>query len=208
MNVRAAPCPESQAQGSAAREEECYNRCVVIGTKFTHADLLSVPEDNKRREIIDGELVVTPAPKIPHQTILLNIASAFRDYLKERPIGQVIISPMDVILSDYDVLEPDLLFVSNERKEILKDWVRGAPDLVVEVLSPTTAARDRGIKLKAYARFGVREYWIVDPDEQAIEIYRLTPEGYEVAQAFSSNETLASPLLPGFGLPVGSIFLS
>lgn len=179
---------------------------MVISTKFTHADLLSVPEDDKRREIIDGELFVTPAPKIPHQSVLLNIAGAFRDYLKERPIGQVIISPMDVILSEYDVLEPDLLFVSNERKAILKDWVRGAPDLVVEVLSPTTAARDRGIKLKAYARYGVREYWIVDPDQQSVDVYRLAPQGYQLAQTCRRKDALSSSLLPGFSLPLGPIF--
>jgi Uma2 family endonuclease len=113
---------------------------------------------------------------------------------------------LEVILSDYDVLQPDLLFVRNERKEILKDWVRGAPDLAVEILSPSTAARDRGIKLKAYARFRVTEYWIVDPEAQTIELYRLAPEGYELTRAFRRDEALASPLLPDFTLLVGSIF--
>lgn len=181
---------------------------MVIGTKFTHADLLNLPEDNKRREILEGELLVTPSPSASHQTILLNLATALRGYLKDRPVGKVFVSPLDVILSEFDVLQPDLVFVLNEKSGIVKDWVRGAPDLVVEILSPTTAARDRGIKLKAYARFGVKEYWIVDPDEQAVEVYRLTPEGYELAQTFPSNGTLTSPLLPGLALPVGSVFLS
>lgn len=181
---------------------------MVISTKFTHADLLALPEDNKRREIIDGELYVTPSPKLNHQDILLNLASAFRSYLKSHPVGRVFMAPLDVILSDYDVLQPDLLFVRNERKEILKDWVRGAPDLAVEILSPSTAARDRGIKLKAYARFGVKEYWIVDPEGQTIELYRLAPEGYELTRTFRHEEGFSSPLLPGFALPVGSIFQS
>lgn len=180
---------------------------MVIGTKYTHSDLLSIPEDNKRREIIDGEMFVTPSPIASHQTILVNLLRELLDYLKRHPIGKVFVAPLDVILSDYDVLQPDLLVVLNERKGIIKDWVRGAPDLAVEILSPTTEARDRGIKLKAYARFGVKEYWIVDPTAQAIEVYRLAPEGYELAQTVQSSESLHSPLLPGFALEVSSIFL-
>lgn len=84
--------------------------------------------------------------------------------------------------------------------------MRGAPDLVIEILSPTTAARDRGPKLKAYARYGVPEYWIVDPASQAVEIFRLTADGYQLAQTCRQDETLTSPLLPGFALQVGPIF--
>jgi len=179
---------------------------VVIGTKLTHADLLALPEDNLRREIIDGEMFVTPSPIANHQTILLNLAMGFRDYLKRRPIGKVFVAPLDVIFSDYDVLQPDLLFVLNERAEIVKDWIRGAPDLAVEILSPTTEGRDRGIKLKAYARFGVKEYWVVGPVARTVEVHRLTPEGYELAKTFALDDTLTSSLLPGFNLDVASIF--
>ncbi|MBI1982887.1 MAG: Uma2 family endonuclease [Acidobacteria bacterium] len=181
---------------------------MVISTKFTHADLLALPEDNKRREIIDGDLFVTPTPRIRHQRIVQKLARAFERYLEQNPLGELFYTPVDIIFSDLDVLEPDLFFVSNEKRDILQDWVRGVPDLVVEILSPTTAARDRGIKLKAYARFGVREYWIVDPEAQAIELYRLAPEGYELTRTFRHEEELSSPLLPGFALPVGSIFQS
>lgn len=190
----------------APAEEGCYNRAVIIGTKFTHADLLSLPEDNKRREIIEGELFVTPSPIANHQTILLNLAKTFLDYLNDHPIGKVYVSPLDVILSEFDVLQPDLMFVLKERVGIVKDWVRGAPDLVVEILSPTTAARDRGIKLKAYARFRVKEYWIVDPAHRAVEFYRQAAGGYELTQTCREDQTLTSPLLPGFALPVATPF--
>ncbi len=183
-----------------------YNRLMSISTKFTHADLLGCPEDNKRREIIDGELFVTPAPRIPHQTILVRLTAAIQNYLSENPVGTLLVSPMDVIFSNFDVLEPDLLLVLNERKEILKDWVRGAPDLVVEILSPTTEARDRGIKLKAYGRFGVQEYWIVDPDARAVEIYRLAKKSYKLVQTCRESDSLTSSLLPGFSCPLTSIF--
>ena len=116
------------------------------------------------------------------------------------------VSPLDVILSDYDVLQPDLLFVLNERAEIVKDWIRGAPDLAVEILSPTTEGRGRGIKLKAYARFGVKEYWIVGPVARTVEVHRLTPEGYELAKTFALDDTLTSRLLPGFKLDVATIY--
>ncbi len=127
-------------------------------------------------------------------------------YLEAHPIGQIFYAPLDVILSEYDVVAPDLLLVLNERRAVLQDWVRGAPDLAVEILSPGTAARDRGVKLKAYARFGIREYWIVDPEQKAIEVYRLAGPGYELAKTFAAAETLTSPLLPGFTLPVARAF--
>ena len=179
---------------------------MIISTKYTHADLLSFPEDGKRREIIDGEMFVTPAPKSPHQFILWNLTGAFWDYLKERPIGRVMISPMDVIFGEFDVLEPDLCLVLNERRDIITDWVRGAPDLVIEILSPTTAARDRGVKLRTYARFGVKEYWIVDPEARAVEVYLLAQEGYELVRTFQQTDTLTSVLLPEFALPVSAVF--
>jgi Uma2 family endonuclease len=181
---------------------------MIISAKISHADLLAAPDDGKQREIIDGEMLVTPAPRMGHQRIVSQLAQAFYRYLARHPVGELILSPMDVILSEYDVLEPDLIFVSNERQEIVSDWVRGAPDLVIEILSPTTVARDRGVKLRTYARFGVKEYWIVDPDERAIEVYCLVREGYELVKAFKEPEALVSGLLPGFFLDIPSVFKS
>ncbi len=181
---------------------------MIISTKYTHADFLLMPNDGKRREILDGELLVTPSPNLGHQRISRKIQFALLEYLKAHPMGELLDAPMDVILSDLDVLEPDLLFVLNEHRAILKDWVRGAPDLVIEILSPATAANDRGPKMKAYARFGVREYWIVDPDQRAIEVYRLVQAGYEPTRIFREQETLTSSLLPDFVLSVGAVFQS
>ncbi len=177
-----------------------------ISTKFTHADLLVMPDDGKRREIIDGDMFVTPSPRFRHQDVVGSIHVALRNYLKSHPIGTVTLAPMDVILSDYDVLEPDLLFVLNEHRPIIQDWVRGAPDLVIEVLSPTTQAVDCGPKLKAYARFGIPEYWIVDPEKNAVEVYRLKERSYQLAQVLGEEEILSSPLLPGLALALRDIF--
>jgi len=179
---------------------------MITSLKYTHADLLVMPDDGMRREIIDGELYVTPSPVDYHQMILFNLTMAFGKFLETHPLGKLRFAPLDVILSEHDVLEPDLLLVLNEHQAVLQDWVRGAPDLVIEILTPTTEARDRGIKLKAYARYGVGEYWIVDPAAQVIEVYRLTAEGFHLAATCAKDKTVETPLLPGFSLAVGSIF--
>jgi Uma2 family endonuclease len=179
---------------------------MVISTKFTHADLLAMPDDGKRREILDGELIVSPSPKLYHQAIVMRLIAIFVRYLDRNPVGKIFASPLDVIFSDLDVLEPDLIFVRNENLAILQDWVRGIPDLVIEVLSPGSAAVDRGPKLKAYARFGVPEYWIVDPEARAIEVYRQGAGGYELVSICGECDSVRSVLLPAFVLPVAQVF--
>jgi len=179
---------------------------MITDLKYTHSDLLEMPDDGKRREIVDGEVYVAPSPLSSHQRILGNLAYAFWKFLEAHPLGELLVSPMDVILSAHDVLAPDLLFISNEHRDYVQDWVRGAPDLVIEILSPASKVRDRGIKSKAYARYGVREYWIVDPTAEVIEVYRLTERGFELAAKRAKDAVVETPLLPGFCLLVDSIF--
>jgi Uma2 family endonuclease len=179
---------------------------MITSLKYIHADLMQMPDDGKRREIIDGELYVTPSPVNYHQKILLNLTGAFWKFLESHPLGELRFAPLDVILSEHDVLEPDLLLVLNEHRDILQDWVRGAPDLVIEILSPSTEARDRGIKLKAYARYGVGEYWIVDPNAQVIEIYRRATEGFHLAVTCVKGMTVETSSLPGFSLAAALVF--
>ena len=110
------------------------------------------------------------------------------------------------MFSQYDVVEPDLLYVSQARAAVLTEKnVQGAPDLVIEVLSPTTAKTDRTIKLKLYARFGVAEYWIVDPEGPSVEVYRRQKEGLELAATLESRDSLTSPPFPGFSLPLARL---
>ena len=184
----------------------CHNLTMITSLKYTWADLSLMPDDGKRREIIDGEIYVTPSPVDHHQMILFNLTMAFGKFLETHPLGKLRFAPLDVILSEHDVLEPDLLLVLNEHQNILQDWVRGAPDLVIEILSPTTSARDRGIKLKAYARYGIAEYWIVDPVAQAIEVHRLTAEGFRLIATRAKGGTVETPMLPGFSLAVTPVF--
>lgn len=148
---------------------------------ITWEDLEQAPEDGKRREAIGGDLYVTPAPSVRHQRVSGRLEHALRDLLEDPGHGEVLDAPVGVEFPETgEGVQPDILFVSRERRGIVADdWLRGAPDLVVEITSPSTAERDRGLKRDLYRRQGVREYWIVDPEEDAVEVWRFggTREG-------------------------------
>ncbi len=140
----------------------------------TWEDVLRMPDDGNRYEFIGGRLYMTPAPSIRHHRTSERLQSALRRVLQSPGRGEVFYAPVLVEFPGTgDRVQPDILFVSNERRRIIGErQVTGAPDLVVEILSPSTAHRDRGIKLDLYARRGVREYWIVDPEEDAVDVWR------------------------------------
>ena len=177
--------------------------------KFTYEDYRTAPPD-KRYELLDGELLMTPAPNLKHQRLQLRLGMRLAQFIEEQGLGELFIAPCDVVLSDTDVVQPDLLFVSRERRHLLSggDNVRGAPDLVVEILSPATADRDRGYKHALYARHGVEEYWLVDPEAETVWIHRLQDGSLEVAHTFGREQTLCSPLLAGFELDLDDVFAS
>ena len=173
--------------------------------KFTYRDYTLLPEQD-RRELIDGEFYEVPAPSIWHQDIVANLGMVLRGYVKANNLGKVLWAPCDLVLSEQDVVQPDLLFVSNERSELItKDNIRGGPDLVVEVLSPSTASRDRELKLSLYAANGVREYWIVDPDARTVQVLALARDGSHSARTHDSGP-VPSAVLPDLTVDVGEIF--
>jgi Uma2 family endonuclease len=177
-----------------------------IETRLTYEDYCLLPNDGKRYEIIDGELFVTPSPLRRHQLVLANLLYYLTDFVKKHNLGTVYPAPFDVVFSQYDVVEPDILYVSKERASVVTEKnVQGAPDLVVEVLSESTAKIDRTAKLKLYARYGVAEYWVIDPEVCSAEIYRLVPGGYELASQLDSSQALTSPLFPGFALSLAKV---
>ena len=174
--------------------------------KLTYADYVTTPED-KRYELLDGELLMPPAPDELHQRTQAELGYNVMAFVKTRGLGRVYFSPTDVVLSDVDVVQPDLLFVSNDRLDILTAaGVQGAPDLVVEILSPGTAERDKGYKRALYAQHGVKEYWLVGTDAGTITILLLEETGYEVVGTFGEGDTLTSPTLDGFRLRVDEVF--
>jgi Uma2 family endonuclease len=181
----------------------------VRSSQLTYEDYLLFPDDGTRHEIIDGDHCVTPAPKTKHQKVSFNLTVAVGSFVKQRGLGLVLAAPSDVILSDDNVVQPDLLFVSTARANIVtEDNIRGAPDLVVEIISETTRKKDEVTKRKLYERFGVQEYWVVDPELETVKIFRRTQQGYSRALELSkeSNDILATELLAGFDLALTEIF--
>lgn len=177
--------------------------------RFNYDDFLLFPDDGKRHEIIDGDHFMTPAPNTKHQRVSGNLFNTLTNFLKGRRSGEAFAAPYDVILSEEDIVEPDLLFVSAARAAIITEKnIQGPPDLVIEILSASTRKTDEVVKRKLYERYGVREYWIVDPELEAVKIYRLTAQGYVRAAelAREANEALSTPLLPGFLAPLADIF--
>jgi Uma2 family endonuclease len=180
------------------------------GVKLTWDDFVQFPDDGRRHELIDGEHVVTPSPVRQHQRIVMNLAAPLLWYLRDHPIGTMFNVPLDVILSPHDVVEPDLLYFSHEREKRFEpsDWVKGAPNLVVEVASPATKRRDETLKRRLYERAGVDEYWLVDPASRSVLVLRLEDGGYVEAARLSAadGDALTTLLLPGFNLSLDTLF--
>ena len=176
------------------------------GTLVTYEDYRDMPED-ERYEIIDGELVMAAAPSVVHQLIQDNIGRRLSLFVHENNIGRVLWSVTDVLLSDINVVQPDLLFVSNARSRIMTyNVINGAPDLAIEILSPSTAQYDKVRKRELYARFHVPEYWQADSDALEVTVLTLAGDDYDVAGVYKMGDTLVSPNLPGFALAVDDIF--
>jgi Uma2 family endonuclease len=169
--------------------------------KLTYADYELFPDDDLRHEIIDGVHYVTASPITRHQRISLNLLYLMQSYLETHPIGELFSAPFDVVLSFHDVVVPDLIYLSKERAHFLTAKnLQGAPDLVVEILSPSTRPRDERLKRDLYERVGVDEYWLVDPDRDVVTIYRRGAEGFNPPIRLEKDGVVTTPLLPGLEL--------
>ncbi len=177
--------------------------------KFTYEDYLLFPDDGRRHELIDGDHFVTPAPRTKHQRVSGNLFSILHVSFQQTQVGHVFAAPTDVVLSDMDVVQPDLLFISTARAAIITEkHIQGAPDVVVEILSETTRRTDEIIKRKLYERYRVPEYWIVDPELETVKVYRMTEQGYQRTAELSkeSGDVLTTPLLPDLHIPLTVVF--
>ena len=182
----------------------------AAGVKLTYDDFVLFPDDGKRHELIDGEHYVTPSPNIRHQRISGRLYLLIGTWLEEHPVGQLFYAPLDVVFSHFDVVEPDLLYMSNARaaEVITAKHVSGVPELVIEIASPGTRKRDETIKRRLYERMGVTEYWIVDPDLDAIRVYRRLGNRFERPLELSAEagDVLTTPLLSGIEVPIARVF--
>ena len=172
-----------------------------------YTDLLNMPEDGRRYEIYGGELVVVPSPLVRHQVAAGEIFSVLRDYGRESG-GMALVAPLDIVFDEHDVVQPDVVFFRAERRHLLQPDVvtRHAPDVAVEVLSPSTASTDRGRKMRMLARYGVPEYWIVDPVLRQIEVHALEDGAYRQAQVAAGHDTVQSVLNPDLTFDAARIF--
>jgi Uma2 family endonuclease len=174
--------------------------------RFTYQDYRNLPEES-RYDIVDGDLQMSPSPTTVHQRIVLRLAEILSAWARSSGAGEVFVAPCDVILSETDVVQPDVLFVSRERGPIVQEkGVFGAPDLIAEILSPATAERDRTVKAKLYARAGVRELWLVDPASRTIEVLTAAPSGFLPAAIFRDADRVRSAVVKGLDLDPGKIF--
>lgn len=178
--------------------------------KLTYEDFLLFPDDGKRHELIDGEHYVTPSPNTRHQRIVGRLYGPIWNYLRAHTIGEIFLAPFDVVFSNFDVVEPDLLYVSKKRaaEVITREHVKGSPDLVIEIGSPSTRRRDETIKRRLYECSQVVEYWVVDPDVDVVRIYRRDGDRFArpIELSLEAGDGLTSPVLPGFELALAEVF--
>jgi Uma2 family endonuclease len=159
-----------------------------------------MPETNQPTELWDGELIMSPAPRPSHQKIVYRFARHLEDFVTSRQLGEIILSPCDVVLSQSRVVQPDIIYISRARQGIIQNQIRGVPDLVVEVISEGSWRRDRLDKKALYEQCALPEYWIVDPERRTIEVFVLKAGAYQLHCRAAGDEPATSPLLEGFSL--------
>jgi len=181
---------------------------MAIGLKhrLDYSDLADLPADGKRYEILDGRIHVTPAPSPAHQRVCLGLARQLQDHFETRGLGLVFVAPLDVILAEHDIVEPDVV-VAAEPAQVSQRGVEGAPVLVVEVLSPSTERTDRGTKSQRYAARGVEHFWVVDPEIRRVECYRLVDGAYAPIARAEGVGTLAIQDFPGLTIDLAPLWL-
>ena len=171
-----------------------------------YQDYLQFPDDGKRYEVIDGEVFVTPAPSPRHQGCLVNLTVLLATHVKARKLGRVLVAPCDVVLDPTNVVQPDLLFVSKANDIIGPTCVRGAPDLVVENLSPSNEVYDRKRKFKSYESHGVPHYWILDPTKQTLEEYVLVEAAYRLTAKVDGPGEFRPRIFPELVLDLAEVW--
>jgi Uma2 family endonuclease len=176
-----------------------------VKRKLGYDDLADMPDDGLIREIFDGELFVTPSPTPIHQRVAKRLTLQLESYFGGRGLGEVFVAPLDTILGPHDVAEPDLLIVTDPTI-VTKRAIEGAPAVVVEVLSPSTANRDRIVKARRYAAAGIAHYWIVDIDRKRVECHRLEGGEYRLARFAEGDEALMPPDWPGLTIDLAALW--
>ena len=175
---------------------------------LTYEDYVELPDDGRQYEILDGELFVSPAPVPRHQGVSRNLLIILGTFIKDRKLGTIFDAPIDLILAPTTIAQPDLVFIRAGRESILTERaIEGPPDLVVEIISPSTDRKDRTTKAALYARHGIAHYWIVEPKERAVEIYELEGAAYRRVTAETGPAIVTSPLFPGLEIHLDEVWV-
>ena len=175
--------------------------------RYTYDELAAeLEETNQLHELWDGELIMAPSPFFHHQKVAFRFQQALNEWVEARQLGEVVGAPMDMVLSTHCMVQPDVAFISRERLDIIQNQIRGAADLVAEVISLGGRTRDRIEKRDLYEQYGVKEYWIIDPEPQTVEVLCLINSRYELAMRCGPGDTARSRLLPGFEDNVAWLF--
>ncbi len=176
-------------------------------TKLTIENWELIPDDRNVHEIIEGEHYITSPPLIIHQKISRNIEFIFTLFFRKKPVGEILYSPVGVVFSEINVVEPDLLYISKENSHIIKkDYIRGVPNLIIEILSPNNRQHDLIMKKHLYEKFGVKEYWIIDPDDESVMIYKSRKGKYDRGKRYIEDDIITTPLIKGLEVPLKEIF--
>lgn len=174
-------------------------------TDFTKEDYMALPE-NAPYELLNGKLHYMPSPFRKHQIVSMNLSAALHFHVKKNKLGQVLAAPMDVHFGKKNIVQPDIIFVSNNRKSILKKFVEGAPDFLVEILSYGTKDKDFGEKKALYGKKGVLEYWVIDPDTETVEVFKKNKSVLISDKKYQQKDTIKSIIIKGFQMEVSDIF--
>jgi Uma2 family endonuclease len=175
-------------------------------SRITYEDYRQLPEDGRRYEVVEGRLYRTPSPVTRHQRVLHRLELVLAGYLAKNPLGEIFYAPLDVVLSEIDVVQPDLIFIGREHaSRVTEENIQGAPDLVVEIRSPGTAHRDLTLKRKLYGAHGVAEYWTVDVDADRVEVFRGDAGALTRVATLDAGDTLESPLFPGLLIDLAAV---
>ena len=175
-------------------------------TSYTRHDYAALPE-GAPYQLIEGKLVMSPAPTSNHQRILIRLTRVLATFVESRSLGEVLIAPLDVYLSEKNALQPDLIYIAEERNHIVEKHIEGAPDLVMEILSPSNASYDLYLKKDIYEEAGVREYWIVDPMQESVAVYFLEADKFKLQGQYTDQDSAASVILEGFAMPLDELFV-
>lgn len=178
-----------------------------LNRRWTYDELLgAMPESNALIELWNGEIVMSPSPSFFHQKLIVRFHHQLSAWVTTHNLGETCLAPIDMILTQSNVAQPDVLFIAKDRLSIIQDRVRGAADLVAEIISPTSRQRDRIEKRDLYEQHGIKEYWMIDPDAQTAEVLTLENGEYRLAGRWRPGETARSVLLAGFEVPVNTLF--